>query len=321
MNDRGDAMPDAPSKTVGVIGLGLMGTVLAERFLEHRYATVVWNRTRQKAESLLAQGAVWSDNPLRTCDRVIISLYDTETVEQVLHQLADGLRPGQILLDATTGEPNHSAALGAQLALRGVHYLDAPISGSSEQTRRGEVAIMVGGDQESFVACRDLFDCLAQKVFYVGPCGSASRMKLVTNLVLGLNRVALAEGLAFAAAIGLDPRTALDVLMGSPAYSRTMDAKGPKMLDGDFRPQARLSQHLKDMRLILALARDSGCPVPLSETHSWLLEKCEAAGYGDADNSAIFRAFDRETLGASRQTHAGSHPDTTRPDVSPTAPL
>jgi 3-hydroxyisobutyrate dehydrogenase-like beta-hydroxyacid dehydrogenase len=287
-------MHDTQEKMIGVIGLGLMGTALTARLLEHGYATTIWNRSHQKAEPLLAQGAVWSDNPLRTCNRVIISLYNTDVVELVLEQLADGLRPGQILLDTTTGEPNRSAALGAKLARCGVHYLDTPISGSSEQTRRGEVTMIVGGDHEGWIACRDLFACLAQRVFHVGPCGSAAKMKLVSNVVLGLNRAALAEGLAFAEAIGLDLKTALDVLVGSMAYSRIMDTKGSKMLEGDFRVQARLSQHLKDVRLILDLAKTSGVSLPLSETHRRLLEKCELAGYGDADNSAIIRAFDHE---------------------------
>ncbi len=289
------SLQNNPDKKIGVIGLGLMGTALTERLLEHGYATVVWNRSPEKAEPLLAQGAVWSDNPLRSCDRVIISLYTTDVVEEVLGKMADGLRPGQILLDTTTGEPNQSAALGARLAHVGLHYLDAPISGSSEQTRRGEATILVGGDQESFAACRDLFSCMARTVLHVGPCGCAAKMKLVSNLVLGLNRAALAEGLAFAASIGLDQEAALDVLVASMAYSRTMDTKGPKMLQGDFSVQARLSQHLKDVCLIFELADAAGQALPLSEAHRRLLEECEAAGYGAADNSAIIRAFDRKT--------------------------
>ena len=135
---------------------------------------------------------------------MLISLYTTDTVEEVLGQLDGGLRPGQILIDTTTGEPEQTVRLGTRLAARGVRYLDAPISGSSEQTRRGEATAIVGGPQEAFAACRDLFDCCVQKTIYAGPCGSGSRMKLVSNLVLGLNRAALAEGLVFAQALGID---------------------------------------------------------------------------------------------------------------------
>jgi len=279
------------TKTVGMIGLGLMGTALTERLLEAGYAVWVHNRTREKAAALVARGAQWADNPLAVCDRVLISLYTTDTVEEVLGQLDGGLRPGQILIDTTTGEPEQTVRLGARLAVRGVHYLDAPISGSSEQTRRGEATAIVGGPQEAFAACRDLFDCCAQKAIYAGPCGSGSRMKLVSNLVLGLNRAELAEGLVFAQTQGIDLEAALQVLMGSMAYSRIMDTKGRKMIEGDFRTQARLSQHLKDIRLILAAAAAAGQELPLTETHRRLLETAEAAGFGDADNSAIIRAF------------------------------
>ena len=124
-------------KRVGMIGLGLMGTALTERLLDAEYSVWVYNRTREKADPLLARGARWADNPLAECDRVLISLYTTDTVEEVLEQLGDALRPGQILIDTTTGEPEQTARMGARLAERGVHYLDAPISGSSQQTREG----------------------------------------------------------------------------------------------------------------------------------------------------------------------------------------
>jgi 3-hydroxyisobutyrate dehydrogenase-like beta-hydroxyacid dehydrogenase len=280
---------------VGMIGLGLMGTALTERLLEAGYSVWVFNRTREKAAPLLARGARWADNPLAVCDRVLVSLYTTDIVEEVLGQLEGGLRPGQILIDTTTGDPEQTVRLGARLAARGVRYLDAPISGSSEQTRRGQATAIVGGPQQAFAACRDLFDCCAQQTIYAGTCGSGSRMKLVSNLVLGLNRAALAEGLVFAQSLGIDLQAALQVLIGSMAYSRIMDTKGRKMIEGDFRTQARLSQHLKDIRLILAVADASGQELPLTETHRRLLEAAEAAGFGDADNSAIIRAFDRKS--------------------------
>jgi 3-hydroxyisobutyrate dehydrogenase-like beta-hydroxyacid dehydrogenase len=276
---------------LGMIGLGLMGTAMTERFLEHGYRVSVWNRTREKADSLIARGAEWCDNPLQNCRRVIISLYTSDVVAEVLEQMHPGGHAGQILLDTTTGEPAQTAALGARLAAQGVHYLDAPISGSSEQTRRGEATVIVGGERSAFETCADLWRILGQKVFHVGPCGSAAKMKLVSNLVLGLNRAALAEGLVFAMALGVQPEAALEVLSGSMAYSRVMDVKGRKMVEGNFAVQARLSQHLKDIRLILESAAAAGLPLPLSETHCRLLEQAEAAGLGELDNSAIIKVL------------------------------
>lgn len=284
---------DLRRPVIGLVGLGLMGTALTERLLEHGFRVLVWNRTREKADPLIERGAEWCDNPIAACDRVILSLYSSDVVWEVVEQMESGLHR-QILIDTTTGEPEHSASLAARLAPRGVRYLDAPVSGSSEQTRKGEATVMVGGDRQAFDECDDLWRVMGRNVFYVGGSGSAAKMKLVTNLVLGLNRAVLAEAFAFAEAIGVDRAAALDVLKGSPAYSRAMDVKGRKMLEGDFhRVQARLSQHLKDVRLMIESATAAGLDLPISQAHRRLLEQAEADGLGDLDNSAILRVWKR----------------------------
>ena len=280
---------------IGVIGLGLMGTAIVDRLLEHEYVPYVWNRTREKAEPLVDRGAVWSDNPIADCDRVIVSLYSSEVVELVLLHLKSSLRPGQIVIDTTTGDPEQSVLWEQRLAEVGARYLDAPISGSSTQTRRGEATVIVSGQQEAFDACHDLWPVLGRNVFYVGASGNAAKMKLVSNLVLGLNRAALAEGLVFAESLGIDPGSALEVLRGSAAYSRQMDTKGRKMIDGDFTTQAKLSQHLKDIRLMLHAATAVGLNLPLADTHRQLLERAEALDLGELDNSAIIEAIRRPT--------------------------
>jgi 3-hydroxyisobutyrate dehydrogenase-like beta-hydroxyacid dehydrogenase len=291
-------METQPNKeTVGVIGLGLMGSALTERLLGHGYRVAVWNRTRGKADPLLGRGAVWSDHPLADCQRAILCLYNTAAVEQVLGQMQGGLHEGLIILDTTTGEPAQTAALGARLAGQGVRYLDAPISGSSEQTRQGEATVIVGGDRQAFDVCADLWQVMGAKVFYVGACGSAAKMKLISNLVLGLNRAALAEGLAFAEVLGVSAAAALDVMAGSNAYSRAMDTKGRKMVERDFTVQARLTQHLKDVRLMLEAAEAAGMKLPLTDTHRRLMQQAEAAGLGDLDNSAIIEVLRKHRSG------------------------
>ena len=278
------------NRQVGVIGLGLMGTAIAERLLEHGYRASIWNRTRDKAEAFLARGAVWSDNPLAECERVIVSLYSSDVVAEVLTPRLGGVRAGQIVIDTTTGDPEQSVVWEKRLRERGAHYLDAPISGSSEQTRRGEATVIVGGDRAAFSACEDLWPVLGKNVFHVGASGSAAKMKLVSNLVLGLNRAALAEGLAFAEALGLDAHGTLQVLQASAAYSRQMDTKGRKMIDNDFLTQAKLSQHLKDVGLILQAAAAHGLKLQITDAHRQLLGRAEAMGLGDLDNSAIIQA-------------------------------
>jgi 3-hydroxyisobutyrate dehydrogenase-like beta-hydroxyacid dehydrogenase len=286
---------DAANDPVGVIGLGLLGTALAERLIAAGYDVRVHNRSREKAEPLIAAGARWSDNPLAHCPRVIISLYTTDVVEEVLAALDATSHPGVLLMDTTTGDPVQTPALGQRLADAGVDYLEVPISGSSEQTRRGEATALVAGPPAAAARCRDLLTALVLRHFSVGGWGNGVRMKLVTNLVLGLNRAALAEGLAFASSVGLTMDAALEVLMNCPAYSRTMDAKGPKMAAGDFAPQAKLSQHLKDVRIILDQGRRAGQELPMSHLHCELLERAEQQGWGELDNSVIIRAIDSKT--------------------------
>lgn len=281
----------ASVEPIGLIGTGLFGTALAERLLTGRFPLLVYNRTRSKAEPLLAKGATWCENPLARCRRVIFSLFTSEHVEQVFEQFVAHPLEGKIVIDTSTSDPRQTVALGSRLADYGVKYLEAPFSGSSEQARNHQATAIVAGDHLAFAACGDLWECLAAKTFFVGDWGNAAKMKLVTNLVLGLNRAILAEGLVFAEATGLGMGDALQVLLNSPAYSRIMDAKGPKMVHEDFTPQARLSQHIKDVRLMLEEAARGGISLPISTVHLALLQQAEAAGLGELDNSAIIRAI------------------------------
>jgi len=213
-------------------------------------------------------------------------------VETVLASLGSSVGTKTFLIDTTTGDPDITARRGERLASSGIRYLDATIAGSSQQMRQREVVIMVGGRTEDVGACSDLLDALASDVFHVGEWGSGARMKLVVNLAIGLNRAVLAEALALARLGRLDLETTLRVLKASPSYSRMMDTKGEKMLRGDFEPEARLAQHLKDVRLMLKQARDQNAELPLSELHQRLLESLVDRGFGHMDNSVVFRAYD-----------------------------
>lgn len=281
------------SKPIGVIGLGLLGSALCERLLGAGHSVVAWNRSRDKAEPLIALGARWSENPLADCDQAVVCLYTSKIVGEVLDAMQSGLRTGQIIVDTTTGDPQETTAHGERLARHGVDYLESPIAASSEQTRQGQALAIVAGPTAAFAAAKPIFDAIAGKTVHVGEAwGAAAKVKLVNNLVLGLNRVALAEGLVFAKAIGLDPGATLDVLKEGNAYSIVMDVKGRKMVEGDFALQAKLSQHAKDIRIVLEEAQRGGVSLPLSELHLRLLGEAEAAGYGEADNSAIIRAIE-----------------------------
>ncbi len=297
------------AEPVGLIGLGLMGMALAERLCGGGFD--MWGRDIDPArEDLLRQiGGKPAANAVAiasTCDRILLSLPDSDVVETVLGEMGCALAAGRIVIDTSTGDPKRALAIGGRLAERGVYYLDATISGSSQQVREGQAVVLAGGPADAFNRCEDLFRLFTRRWFHLGPCGSGSQMKLVSNLVLGLNRAALAEGLWLGKTLGLDLQVVLTVLRESMAYSRIMDTKGEKMIRGDFEPQARLSQHYKDVRLMLQAAARAGTDLPLTQAHARLLELAERAGYGSQDNSAIIRAF--EHLRPGRATEKDSEP-------------
>ncbi len=153
--------------------------------------------------------------------------------------------------------------------------------------------MLAGGPEAAYEDCLDIFSTFARRTWRIGGWGAGSKLKLAANLVVGLHRAVLAEALSFAEALGLDPELVLAILRDSAAYSRVMDVKGRKMLERDFAPEARLSQHLKDVRLVLEAGREAGARLPLSELHRRLLEEAEAAGWGALDNSAIALVFRR----------------------------
>lgn len=293
--------PELP--VVGLVGAGLLGRVIAERLRAAGFAVCGYDIAPGALAGLRALGgepAADAAVVFGRCRRVFLSLPSHVEVGALLHDPALELRPGTIILDTTTGDPAAAEALAAALAARGVIYLDATISGSSAQMRTGTAVLMVGGAKEAFEQCADLLAALGRESFHTGGPGTGAKMKLVTNVVLGLNRAALAEGLAFAAGIGIDPAQALAVMRAGPAYSRIMDAKGPKMIHGDYAPEARLSQHLKDVRLIVQCGTAAGLPMPLSTAHRELLEAAQAAGLGALDNSAIFQVLQAMAPGGQR---------------------
>ncbi len=281
-------------EAIGVVGTGLMGTAIVERLLAAGFRVLGFDRDGARLAASGAEEASSVALVAGSCRGVVLSLPDSAVVEGVLEEMTGHLRDGTFILDTSTGEPRDAEKFAQRLRSLGVAYLDATISGSSEQVRRGEALCMVGGCATDYAQCAEVFRALGGRVMHVGSSGTGAKMKLVTNLVLGLNRAALAEGLALAEAVGLDLLQTLEVLRSSAAYSRIMDSKGEKMITREFSPVARLSQHLKDVRLIQHAGKAGGLQLPLTETHRQLLEQAEAAGLGAQDNSAIIEVIRRK---------------------------
>jgi len=287
-------MVSASQPVLGIIGLGLMGSALAERALDAGFQVHGFDIDPLRCRELRRLGGQAADSAIAVaaaCRRLVFSLMTTEQVETTLQIIGAALRRGSVVIDTSTGDPDRMATLATRLRRRGIHYLDAPIVGNSAEARAGNVLVLAGGDRHAFQRCRKIFKSFARRTYHVGRCGHGARMKLVINLALGLNRAVLAEALGFARATGVPAARALEIMKESAAYSRVMETKGPKMLSGDFSAQARLDQHLKDVTLILATGQRHAANLPLSSLHRKLLATLVRAGHGRLDNSAIIKAF------------------------------
>ena len=269
---------------VGIIGLGLVGRAIAGRLRAAGFALVGYDKDPKALAAFDGERAESAAAVAARCRRIVLAVYDTPDVEKI----ATEARP-ECFIDCTTGDPVRIGALAKSLAKEGVAYVEAPLSGSSEAIARGEATMFVGGDAS---ACEDILEAIAGKRHRAGPVGMAARAKLATNLVLGLNRAALAEGMAFAERLGIGRAGFLAMIEGSPAASSAAVAKGRKMVVGDWAPESRIRQHLKDVGHMMALADAAKLALPLTTAHEKLLEAAVAAGDGELDNAAILRRWE-----------------------------
>ena len=280
-------------KQIGIVGLGLMGSALAQRLIGAGYGVVGFDIDPEKLRSLEKLGGAAAASPAdvaRQCDVLFLAVFNTEQVEDVVERdllPALGAGSGKILLCASTCDPDRIAALAERIAPQGLHLLDTPISGTSEQVRQGRGVALVGGEADKLAEVADVLGAVFPSYFHMGPAGNAGRTKLAINLILGLNRLALAEGLVFAERMGLEPGRFLEVARQAASYSQVMDTKGPKMVRGDFAPEGRARQTLKDVELMLAQARQLGQDLPLAKLNAEILEACVRNGEGDHDNSVV----------------------------------
>lgn len=281
------------SSSVGLIGAGLLGQSIAHCLLQSNETVTGFDIDQQRCLELVEQGAQTVQSAADVCQqcrRIFLSLPDSTIVATVVEEIRSQLQAGDIIIDTTTGNPRDTRHLSQSLAEEGISYLDATIVGSSVQVRSREVLMLIGGDASAVSDCQPLLDAISSQALHLGPSGAGATMKLVVNLVLGLNRAVLAEGLSLGEACGLEAAQVLSVLRQSPAYSGVMDTKGSKMIREDFSPQARLAQHLKDVQLILQLGDEHSQSLSLSQVHQSLLETAVELGYADADNSAVIMA-------------------------------
>jgi 3-hydroxyisobutyrate dehydrogenase-like beta-hydroxyacid dehydrogenase len=283
---------------IAIIGLGLMGEVYAKRLMAAGFAVTGFDVDTARRAHLRDIGGTPADNIdslARSARCILLAVFSTDQVEDVVerHILpAVGENSNAIIVCTSTTDPDRIAALAARIAHR-IRFLDVPVSGTSEQVRRGDGVALIGGDAAVASELSDIFDALFHRRFHIGKIGDGGRAKLAVNLILGLNRLAMAEGLVFAERLGLDPAAFLEVAKGSAAYSQVMETKGEKMLRADFTPEGRVKQTLKDCHLMLDQARAAGQTLSMLEVHAGVLRACVQAGEAELDNSAIIKEVRR----------------------------
>jgi 3-hydroxyisobutyrate dehydrogenase-like beta-hydroxyacid dehydrogenase len=282
---------------VGVIGVGLMGEVYARRLVAAGFTVIGFDvdpAKNARLANLGAQAGTLTDIAQK-CDPIVVAVFNTEQVEDVVEHALIPAAAGKIVLVTSTCDPDRIAALGARVGDK-LRFLETPVSGTSEQVRQGDGVGLIGGDPKIAADAAPVLDALFAKSFHIGKIGDGGRAKLAVNLILGLNRLALAEGLVFAARLGLDPAAFLDVARRSAAASQVMDTKGPKMIGGDFAPEGRVRQTLKDTQLMLDQARKAGQQLPLLQIHADVLQACVRHGDSEKDNSIVIEEIRRRIL-------------------------
>jgi 3-hydroxyisobutyrate dehydrogenase len=288
---------------IGFIGLGSMGAGIASRLVESGYELAVYNRTRSKSEAVGELGARVAESPedaARDADVLMLSLADQHAVSSMLfgsNGAAGALRAGGYIVDMSTVPPDFARELAERSQASGHRALDACVLGAPQHGRSGELRVMVGAQEEDFRAVEDILAVIGKEVTYLGPNGLGATMKLVLNMLMGVQMPALAEAVVFGERAGLPREKILEMIASSGYSSPVMSFRCPMMGRRSFHQAAfKLGLMRKDMMLVLGQAQQLGVPLPVSETAYSMLTAANQQGLGDLDVSAVL-AFQERLAG------------------------
>ena len=279
---------------IGLVGMGLMGQAFILNLRKSQIAVQGFDVDPKRMDDLREQGGHPVDSPADAAtdvDYVITSLPNSAIGREVMlgaGGITEGAGEGLYICDTTTARPEDSEALAAELATKGIRFLDSAVSGTSTMARAGDLIVIAGGEKADFEACREVFAGFSRAAYHMGPVGSGARTKLAINLVLAGNRLALAEGLLLGDKCGLDLNNLLEVFKDGACSSKTMVDKGPKMIDADYSQQGQIQVSLKDSRLMIEQAQKVGAPVLMTQTWSQLLQAAYEKGYKYKDSVAFY---------------------------------
>ena len=288
---------DPASTVVGFVGTGVMGASMARHVMRAGYAVRVYNRSRAKAEPLLAEGAIWDDTvgSLAASSSVVITMVgypaDVEAVYFSPEGILASAKPGTYLVDMTTSSPELASRIARAARERGLHALDAPVSGGDRGAREGTLSIMVGGEAEDLETLRPLLETMGKQVVLQGPAGSGQHTKMANQIAIAAGMIGVCEALAYAQRASLDPDTVLQSIAGGAAGSWTLSNLAPRMLAGDFRPGFYVKHFIKDMNIALESAASMGLSTPGLALARELYGQLAEAGGEEQGTQALFRLF------------------------------
>lgn len=282
---------------VGVVGLGLMGTAIVKRLAGAGFQVCAYDIDAEKRARIADAGAAAVDALAaigERCATIMLAVFDTAQVETVVQSLLGANNASRLTFICTsTCDPDRVTALAQRIAAR-ADFIEMPVSGTSGQVANGQGVGLVAGERNAVESAGAVLDAVCPNRQFLGAAGNGGKAKLAVNLVLGLNRAALAEGLVFAQAMGLDPVAFVDVLRNSAAQSQVMDIKGQMMARREFtHPVSRVDQSYKDFSLMLDYSKKLGQQLPFAQLYAELLDDCIGHGEAQWDNAAILAAIAR----------------------------
>jgi 3-hydroxyisobutyrate dehydrogenase-like beta-hydroxyacid dehydrogenase len=278
-----------------------MGTPIASFLLKADYSVTGFDILEKQMSDLLPLGLKPARSPreaAKGADLIILSLRNWDVILDVVEG-SDGIltagHKGQIVVDCSTSPPLETKTMAQRLAMKEVHWLDVPVSGSAKQARDGNLVFMAGGEKSVFDKVKPVFDKIGKKTVYVGKSGDAAMLKIVVNQVLFINQAAAIEGLTLGLKAGLDPDILYEVLISGAAQSNVIEARGRDMIAGNFEPKGALWIAIKDLALTLESAKRLGVVIPITALYQQLLLSVHNRGWDDMDATVTMRLYDELT--------------------------
>jgi 3-hydroxyisobutyrate dehydrogenase len=287
-------------KTIGFIGLGVMGKSMARNLLKVGYPLLVYTRTKEKANDLIEEGAVWKETVAalaKEADVVITMVGYPKDVEEVYfgeEGILANVKEGTYVIDMTTSTPSLAEKIYKAAKERNVYALDAPVSGGDIGAREGKLTIMVGGDEEVFVACKPIFEALGTNIVLQGKAGAGQHTKMCNQIAIATNMIGVCEALAYAKRAGLDPFKVLESISQGAAGSWSLSNLGPRMLSGDFKPGFYVKHFIKDMKIALEEAEKMNLQLPGLALAKSMYEELAKAGEENSGTQALYKRYIQE---------------------------